>query len=668
VTISRLQTTGEVRIFNALDLGLPPEVIPVGIAPGAIALTPNGKTAVVANRGENTISIIDTASKSVQGQGVSVGAGPFAVAVSPDGARAYVAKTGDNTISIVDLTRREVVDTIQLAVNMSLTGTMPLSAFALTPTGDKIYVGVAGKGSLLSIPIGARSPAEWGLTSGSVTPVCLREPFHLAAVLGKGPHEPDLKPTTLSQVVPVAESCLYEFSFFGIATQPDAVAELFWLGQDCRLLSPEPDPVPIKALDISSTTFPTALNFVDAIGSVTSDIEPVLHRIRETSPAGAAQAEIRFSVPEGALALITEVSLAGTTEALSNADLSLVKDGVLVDWAIASATATGVSLVAAEGGIQIRNASAGVSELVQAAEAKGGQPFKLEFQGQTVAQRQGQTPPSLKIFWLKADGKETGEHVTLDLSSTGFDSAVATGDSPPDATKAEIHLSVPAGTTQEVKRISLRFTPTTNVPVRFISQAPGELTVSDMRIAFEDVTTSAPRIHAEGLCKATLPGRRPGAENDDHSYCPCCEGESEMTDKQPVKTEAGRPAMLGRCANCGTDLLVVGGAHIIDAQVLPLARISTHKAVVHFLAGNKEIQPKKMDVEIAQEPLPPELTDITGIGQARAEQLAAIGIESVAALASASPDDVVKLKGVSLKLAAQMIAQAQELIAAGEKP
>src|SRR5260221_1635643 len=58
------------------------------------------------------------------------------------------------------------------------------------------------------------------------------------------------------------------------------------------------------------------------------------------------------------------------------------------------------------------------------------------------------------------------------------------------------------------------------------------------------------------------------------------------------------------------------------------------------------------------------LTSIPGIGEARANQLKAVGIDSLEKLATATPEDIVQpLKGVILEVAARFIKEAQQLIA-----
>jgi YVTN family beta-propeller protein len=653
---------GNVRIYDVTHPASTPDSIPVARNPQALALTPDGKLAVVTHGTENKISIIDTASKTVARE-VAVGVRPGAVIISPDGSRAFVANVEDQTISVIDLAQQGVVETIRTMEGVA--------ALAITPKGDKIYAASTRVNKLMSIPIGVRWPAEWELTSGSVTHLCLPQPRHLSAILGSVRQGPDLKATAISQVAPVAESCSYEFSFWGIASEPDAVAEIFWLGHDCGLL--RTDRIPVEAVKRTDTATSQAV-ITDTTSVFLASVAEgrpalTLHRVRLTSPSGADQAEVRFSVPEGIVAVVTSVSLAGTTEAVSNADFSSVQDGELVGWTISPAKSPGVALLATDHGIRIRNADAETSELVQTISVSGNQAFILAIEAQMVAQQSKETFPHLELRWFTADGTQAGEPLTLDFSAAGFNSSVAQGTSPEKAAQAEIHVVTPSNTTLDVKSISLRFSTATEVPLTFISQAPGELTVSDLRVAFEEVKPKAPKVPERGLCQPTQPGRQPGTGGSSAGFCLSCESEEELTDMKSVKTAAGRPAQLARCATCGTESVRLGGPHAVDAKPLSLSKTSFPKAVFQpqaitqeEKAEKTEIVTKKIEEEATATP-PPVLTDINGIGEARAKQLSAIGIDSVAALAAAKPEDVMKVKGIMLKMATHLIERATELIA-----
>lgn len=288
VTISKgAGVNGLVQVFDTAtieDTVTPRPLEPspeVGKEPSAIALTPDGKWAVVANAGSNNISLIDTLHGKVVEPPIGIGTMPTAVAISPDGSRAYVANSGSDDLSVIDLARRSVV---KPAVSVN----KPQTKLALTPQGDRIYVITTDgdNNSLASIQIGARLPVEWNLTAGQVTPFCLPDPFHLIAVLGglsclrgKGTNP---SPSSLSQTVPVAESCPYEFSFYGIATDADALADVLWLGSDCGLLRTDQVPMRVQEAKQSSGILAVDAN-IRCFGG--QDPQLVLHRERLLAPA-----------------------------------------------------------------------------------------------------------------------------------------------------------------------------------------------------------------------------------------------------------------------------------------------------------------------------------------------------------------------------------------------
>jgi YVTN family beta-propeller protein len=97
--------------------------IPVGDNPVRVAITPDGTRsperddrrhqalAYVTNAGDNTVSVIATASNTVVAT-IPVGNGPSGVAITQDGTHAYVTNSVDNTVSVIDNTTHKVVATI----------------------------------------------------------------------------------------------------------------------------------------------------------------------------------------------------------------------------------------------------------------------------------------------------------------------------------------------------------------------------------------------------------------------------------------------------------------------------------------------------------------------------------------------------------------------------
>lgn len=102
--------TPDDRLF-VIDLKTsPPAVIDtlhLGKQPSGMAITPNGKLALVANRADGTVSVLSIDGKTVKVIGtVTVGKpsdSVSAVAISPDGKRALVAKSGGNAIALLTI-------------------------------------------------------------------------------------------------------------------------------------------------------------------------------------------------------------------------------------------------------------------------------------------------------------------------------------------------------------------------------------------------------------------------------------------------------------------------------------------------------------------------------------------------------------------------------------
>lgn len=669
-TVEQKTRRSDLRILDAHTLQFPGESIPLGREATAIALSADGKRAVVVNAGDNTLTVIDTVTRTAVATRTlyppTANIQTYAVALSPEGARAYVAgrRAGGeaDVLSVVSLDRGGV-ETISLGRFQT--------AFALTAQGDHLLVADAlsntsppssppAKDALLPIQIGLRLPAEWDLTSGMVSPLCYPAPYHLVARLGPLPHTDLQGPTTVSQVVPVSELGPYDFTFEALASRQSAVAEVFWIKDDCGLL--RTDTVEVEALTPPSEMLsPELSSAILKKGLEEEKPRLTLHRRRLNAPAGATQAEVRFNVPRGVVALVGSVSLAGTDEALENKDLSLLSEGQPKGWRMLPAVAPGVSLSAVGGEIQMRNNGGAPAELVQEVTVKGNSPFALTFRGRTEARPTARGNPSLELRWLKDDGSPAGASVTLNLSPEGFDSGAANGTTPPGAARGEIHLIVPAGTSQNIRDISLQFLPVTNVPVTFVAQAPGELSLFDWRIAFEEVKATKPPIPDKGLCVATPPGRTPGKAHDDGHYCPQCGLDQPADEPTPARSGAGRPASVEKCSVCGTKSVRAGGRTVLGAKSiathLPPARAA---AVVHA-----EHAPPSASKEGAEGAAGHPLTAVVGIGPVRAAKLAALGVDSLEMLAAATPEDVMRITSVTFKLAADFIEQAKGLLAQG---
>jgi YVTN family beta-propeller protein len=74
----------------------------VGGSPRHIAVDPDRHVCYIANYGDNTVSILDVAGRSISAPALAVGQHPFKVAVHPDAHTAYVANSEASTISVID--------------------------------------------------------------------------------------------------------------------------------------------------------------------------------------------------------------------------------------------------------------------------------------------------------------------------------------------------------------------------------------------------------------------------------------------------------------------------------------------------------------------------------------------------------------------------------------
>lgn len=82
-----------------------------GDEPVELALTPDGTTLLTANRGSNTVSVIDAPGR-VEVTKLRVGAGPRSVLIERNGRRAFVFNTVSNTVSVIDVQSRSVFGSI----------------------------------------------------------------------------------------------------------------------------------------------------------------------------------------------------------------------------------------------------------------------------------------------------------------------------------------------------------------------------------------------------------------------------------------------------------------------------------------------------------------------------------------------------------------------------
>ncbi|MCA9941830.1 MAG: glycosyltransferase [Anaerolineales bacterium] len=696
--VDPVDSKGYIHVFN-LTTHKEEVVSPlqIGSRPRGIALSPDGKWAVVANAEENSISIIDTIALSLVGSPISlpgsssISATDFplaSIAIAPNGQRVYTAIGRNQTINIVSIPSKRIVERINL--NEAIED----AKFVLSPQGDRLYSIFNSLGdrrnSLGYLIIGLQVPEEWVLTSGSLLPFCYSDPFHQVGVLGVSPFTLNTlqEATSLSQVIPIAPDCNYRFSFWGTSLEGDAFAEVLWFGSECG--SNRIDQVPIRRFEPQVKETESNPHRLKPQATEAEHFLPeiVLHEAQFTPPVGATQAEIRFTAAERSVAIVDEVSFQATKEAIVNGDFNFRPAGEVASWTLSPTGATGLALSNQDGNLSLGNSSISSFALVQTIPVSPEQSFNLSFQGRVTSPTD--QPPRLELHWFAIDDAAAGPTVILEIDPTGPDKQVLRSAVPATAVEAELHLVLPPGTALTVNQISFVPIELITVPMNFLAHAPGELTVTNLRVCLDALPASRPPIPETGLCTPTPPGREPGSRSGDQCYCPCCGGEKHLNDPQPTKTSAGRPATKGKCSDCGAVLTQPGGratrgrtvTRAISARpavrrvATTVERVSLPE-VARVAAAPPPILPVEEELAAILPMMPtewaslaglsveeiatPPLTAISGIGPARAENLEQLGFGSMAKLAEADLEAVANgLRGVSQEMASHLISTAKE--------
>jgi YVTN family beta-propeller protein len=137
--------------------------VPVGDAPAAVAISPDGSRALVVNEGDDTVSVVDVASDVVVGTPIAVGDEPRGIALTPDGSRAYVANAGSDSVSVIDPRAGAAILAVPLAAGAEPEG------IAIAPDGATAFVAQRG-GDLAMIATGTNRLAGFVKTIAGVAP------------------------------------------------------------------------------------------------------------------------------------------------------------------------------------------------------------------------------------------------------------------------------------------------------------------------------------------------------------------------------------------------------------------------------------------------------------------------------------------------------------------
>jgi len=445
----------------------------------------------------------------------------------------------------------------------------------------------------------------------------------------------------------VASGLRYELNVQALASEEGATAELHWYTGAC--VEGRTDSVPIV---VPRPVFGTT--------AATPQLGLLPHRIATTAPVGANQVEVRFHTPPGVAAVVDRVSLRVDPNVLPNANLSLAAD-VLEGWQLAPPSPSGFDVTTAAGRGLILHNGAGLTVTVsQSAEVHERENYRLTVEGSAVP-GQAVAVPSVVVQWTR-DGQPVGQSVAVPMTADAGSPVVRELSTPAGAGGVDVRLVLPPNTALRITRVALDHIATTRLPVTFIAEAPGELTLTDWRVDYDmPEAPPVPPIPASGLCRPGRPEAVPGERPDECCYCPTCQGEHQMVDPQPTVTSGDVQGTRFTCANCGAAVTlpgVVAGREPVRAvtSVRPVAGAIT----MGGFAGLFEASPRM--------PAPPALEAIDGIGPATVQRLADIGILSVADLAAAEPDRLNAVPRMTPAKARSWIQQAITMLRAADRP
>jgi YVTN family beta-propeller protein len=136
--------------LSMLDVAtnVPAPPIPVGSGPWGVAVTPDGRVALLTDIATNVVHVVETGTGAVLAP-VSVNSPSLGVAVSPDGSLAMATEFYTSSVSVIDLATRAVVTTVPV-------GAYPVGV-VFTPDGGQAFVANAGDDSVSVLVISRAS-------------------------------------------------------------------------------------------------------------------------------------------------------------------------------------------------------------------------------------------------------------------------------------------------------------------------------------------------------------------------------------------------------------------------------------------------------------------------------------------------------------------------------
>lgn len=217
------------------------------------------------------------------------------------------------------------------------------------------------------------------------------------------------------------------------------------------------------------------------------------------APENAVTAELRFFVNRNGSLLIGDVSLQPTSENVRNGQFHMwrsdpdTKQLTPVGWFIKSGIIEKQEDTVCLKGVSNNGSVPDDSKISQLVEINAGKLYELRIDA--VANRSFLDEPDslsinqcarIELFWIDGTNNKRTNSIILPLDGSDFPVHAWSGIAPEGTVKAEVCLIQPKGRGNlQINSISMIDIDTITVPLTFLSEAPGELTLSELRVTYD---------------------------------------------------------------------------------------------------------------------------------------------------------------------------------------
>jgi hypothetical protein len=284
-------------------------------------------------------------------------------------------------------------------------------------------------------------------------------------------------------------------------------------------------------------------------------------------------------------------------------------------------------------------------------------------------------PPAVAVTWLAEDGAVVGRAFAAQLLAGDFETRAYRLEPPAGAVRAEVRLAVPAGAAVRLREVSLRAAPEAAIPLRFIAEAPGELSITGTGLVLDVAAPAALRAPAAGLVRPSRSDRVPGTGDKDDPCCGCAGDAAPATAVRVVRAvDAVAVQPAARQASAFRRSRAVTTLQLTERETPAIVETAPLRAEVQLLAdpagagvaspsaaGAVREREAAIPESAAREAAPAALQPgmIRGIAAPRITRLASAGITTLDGLADASAEEVRRALAVGADTAEQFIAEAK---------